>query len=789
MSTEINIFPITNLGKLSSLYRLYMIRGLTNAPDEYYANIQRIIRRLSFDLRSPVTVIHRDGKAYLVVEEKQHPPDSLSVVRTTVRFDQCDDVFKLDYTLRTPENDIICQRFLDFAIQGVLFKKQSLWQPAPGKAFFEKQGEILNDQLVRYIGYSIRSAFTPDGQLGFCVDVTSKTVGHQPLPHYLTQDEFTSWKNRYFVYHYGHSWYEIQLTALSDLNASEYIIPDSDKNILEWTSQACPKPIPSDLASVPHDGSVGIYLNSQGQTRGALTSLCYPVYRTSDMEGAEQHHNTILKPHLRRRKIQNFVQNHLHEIQFGSNRVHISTRAVTTEARIFTPPDLLFGKSKILSVRSTPGAEHTSLDNLGQRRMNLLRDRQAGFFRQDPLGRHYLILPQTIADSFGDRLIQDLKRAVADLFPHAYSPTIVTYNDRVANTFPKQGNAILDAVRCHCDLPGYALVMIHHTQDQKQGAEDQLAAMVMRELRKPEIDIKAAVMHSSTGRECYCLIHHDGEATYEPHRHKNGKLRGYLRMVAINKVLLNNERWPFVLSTPLHADITIGMDVKQNTVGLVVVGKNGGNINTLFKTSRQKEKLTRDQMKAYLVEIVRQEAEARPDLLNVIVLHRDGRLFDTEIEGAHDAITYLKQEGTIASGASITLLEIQKTSPVRLRLFDVDERHGRPWIDNPQVGTYCMIGESDGYLCATGRAFPKQGTVRPLHVRRVEGVLTLEQCLEDLFYLTCLTWTRPDDATRYPITVKLNDRFLGEEASDYDADALDIDAILDEQDELELSYE
>lgn len=192
MSTEINIFPITNLDKLSSLYRLYMIRGLTNAPDEYYANVQRIIRRLSFNLRSPVTVIHRDGKAYLVVEEKQHPPDSLSVVRTTVRFDQCDDVFKLDYTLRTPENDIICQRFLDFAIQGVLFKKQSLWQPAPGKAFFEKQGEILNDQLVRYIGYSIRSAFTPDGQLGFCVDVTSKTVGHQPLPHHLTQDEFTS---------------------------------------------------------------------------------------------------------------------------------------------------------------------------------------------------------------------------------------------------------------------------------------------------------------------------------------------------------------------------------------------------------------------------------------------------------------------------------------------------------------------------------------------------------------------------------------------------------------------
>jgi argonaute-like protein implicated in RNA metabolism and viral defense len=124
-----------------------------------------------------------------------------------------------------------------------------------------------------------------------------------------------------------------------------------------------------------------------------------------------------------------------------------------------------------------------------------------------------------------------------------------------------------------------------------------------------------------------------------------------------------------------------------------------------------------------------------------------------------------------------------------LRLFDVNDQNGRPWVENPQIGTYCIINDTDGYLCATGRAFPKSGTVRPLHVRRLEGSLTLEQCLEDVFYLTCLAWTRPDDATRYPITVKLNDRFLGEEASEYDIDALDIDAILDEQAEMEASYE
>jgi hypothetical protein len=789
MSNETNIFPITNLSSLSSRYVLYTIRGLNNAPDEYYQNCQNIIKRLSYSMRSPVTIIHRDNVPFLVIEEGRTPPTSLAVIRTNVRFDRSSDTVELDYTVRSAENDVICQRFLDFAVQGALFKNSELWQPAAGYPFFEKQGEDLPDDLVRYLGYSIRSTFTSDGQLGFCVDVTSKTLGKNPLPHHLTHDDFAKWKNRNFVYHYGHQWYEIQLIALSDFNASEYIIPDTELNILEWVVKDCRKPIPAELAAVPHDAAVGMYLNNRNENRGALVSLCYPVYRTSDKEAGKQHSYTILPAYVRRRKIMNFVQRYLRNIPFGANKIQVASNAAIVEPRMFAVPDILFGNNKVLSVRSTAGAQHVSLDKLGEARMALLRDKGAGFYGQKPLGRHYLILPQSVADSFGQSFTEDLIAMVAELFPHPYDPTLVTYNDRVPKTFAKQGNAILEAVRNKCELPGYAVVMIHHTTDRKTAAEDQLAAMVMRELRDPKIDIKAAVIHSAVGQECYELVQQKGKPSYQINQNKRGKLLGYLRMVAINKVLLNNERWPFVLSTRLHADLTIGLDVKQNTAGLVVVGKNGGEINTLFKTSRQKEKLTRDQTKAYLVEIIREEAKARMEPITTIVLQRDGRLFDTERNGAHDAIEFLKREGTIAPDATITLVEIPKTSPVRLRLFDVNDQNGRPWVENPQIGTYCIINDTDGYLCATGRAFPKSGTVRPLHVRRLEGSLTLEQCLEDVFYLTCLAWTRPDDATRYPITVKLNDRFLGEEASEYDIDALDIDAILDEQAEMEASYE
>jgi argonaute-like protein implicated in RNA metabolism and viral defense len=250
-------------------------------------------------------------------------------------------------------------------------------------------------------------------------------------------------------------------------------------------------------------------------------------------------------------------------------------------------------------------------------------------------------------------------------------------------------------------------------------------------------------------------------------------MSGYLRNVALNKVLLTNERWPFVLSTPLHADLVVGIDVKHNTAGFTMVGKNGGQVRTLCRKSRQREMLLTDQVATYMLELIRLEAAASDELIRTIVVHRDGRLWESEREGMLRAIDRLRTEGVIASDATVTILEISKTSPVSLRLFDVDDATApNPNVLNPQVGGYLLDRDNDGYVCTTGRAFPRKGTVNPLHVRLVEGPLPLVHCLEDLYSLTTLAWTRPEDCTRDPITIKLNDRRLGEDAGEYDSDAL-----------------
>jgi argonaute-like protein implicated in RNA metabolism and viral defense len=405
-----------------------------------------------------------------------------------------------------------------------------------------------------------------------------------------------------------------------------------------------------------------------------------------------------------------------------------------------------------------------------------LRDSDAGFFVRDPLQRQYLILPQSVQDSFGPRFLADLKGAVNELFPqeHAYDPIVATYNDRVQRTFVEQGNAILQAAAQQCTKAGFAVVMIHETEDRKVRQHDQLAAMVIRKLR--DLDICAAVIHSTTGRECYQLItNRDDVRRYVCRDDRRGKLSGYIRNVALNKVLLTNERWPFVLATPLSADLTVGIDVKLHTAGFTVVNRNGNYIRTIVRDSNQKEQLLTQQVRKLLTEVVTKEARTNAYQLPLssLVIHRDGILWPTEKAGILKAIEDLQHEGIVATHAKYAMLEIPKNSAANLRMYEVENDGTRNWVQNPQIGTYLILDAGNAYLCATGRAFPRHGTVQPVHVKHVGGTLPIEASLQDLYFLTALAWTRPDDCARDPITIKLTDRRLGEDAEVFDLDALE----------------
>jgi hypothetical protein len=64
--------------------------------------------------------------------------------------------------------------------------------------------------------------------------------------------------------------------------------------------------------------------------------------------------------------------------------------------------------------------------------------------------------------------------------------------------------------------------MIHETVDRQNREHDQLAAMVMRELRARGLFV--AVIHTAVGKECYHLPQSTAAVDYEPVPHRRGKL-------------------------------------------------------------------------------------------------------------------------------------------------------------------------------------------------------------------------------------------------------------------------
>ena len=773
---ETNVFAILNLAELESQYRRYRIKGLTTGQVDYDRNVQVLIRDLSQRLKSPVTVTEDGGDLYLIVSvDSGEPPSPFQVSNTTAYFEPTSDITTLDYVNPTPDTEPICMRFLQFMINGLFYQDRRYWQPSSGYPQFEREPILTKEGIDVYRGYSVRVVYSDTSGFGVCVDVTHKYVSHNPLPVVLTQNAFASLKGTRCVYHYGLAWYEIRPTIYSGLTVREQLLKIDDQGVtslFDFIMSNAPKPFPNDVADLsPESPAVG-YLTTDGETRHAAAALCYPVLGTADSRVRRIHRDTILPPHLRRSLIKAFVNNFLGGIDSADLSVRISSNPVAVPKRVFLPPDIEFGHGAVLSVRGSQGSSYVSLEHLGKERLRALRDPEIGPYSRKPLDRQYFVMPRSVADSYGQAFIDDLKTEVNTLYDQEipYTPTIIDYEDHVEKTFAAQASAVLGAVEAAALEPGYGIVMIHEV-DRRRGEHDQFAAMLMTKLREQELFM--STIHTKVAGESYRLNQHASNGpAYTTISEKRSRLTGYLRNVAINKVLLTNERWPFVLSSPLNADLTIALDVQNNTACFTLLGKSGPSIRTEISYSRDKEKLPQAHVRKVLLDILRQENSLGIDRVANIMLLRDGQWFKSEINGVKDAIAALHREG-LMTGTSASFVEIHKTSAVSFRLFEVEtQQGGRDWVENPGLGQYHMLNSKSGYICSTGREYLRQGTAQPLNVRYVEGTMPFDRVLEDVYAQTCLALTRPEGCSRLPFSLRLTDIRLTEHAGSYDQDAL-----------------
>lgn len=792
---ETDIFPIENLHELSANYVLFEMSGLHDSDEDYDTNIQYIIKTLSYALRHPVTVIHKENKPFLVVRDEAEvvanvPAEFMIKRAEIVYFNKIDESFPIDFVNYRPVRDIVF-RFLQFDIQTELNNMSMLWQPSSGDAFFSQDPFRCVNGVAIYNGFFVRVVELPTGGIGFSIDVTKKYVSEIALPVNLNRRDFErlGGSKPHFIHQYGNQKYEFRAQQFSDLNATQFKFPRPADGVmvslLEDIRSKFGRSMPPEVAKLPDNASVLIYKTNDNKERRVIAGLCYQVFDTEDPKVSRLHKQSILDPFYRRMFIRAAFHKYFRYIKFGSIKLKIGLEPVTVAKKKFTVPDLLFGGETLLTVNpNLQDACVISVNELGRARKSLLTDK--GGYTVATFQKQYFVVPETVFNMYGnkDYFLGHLIKQVNSMHPSesGWSPEIITYDNRNKKDSVDIGFEILKKIKevVKEKKGGYAVVMLPSNVERIKRQHDQLAALVVSECLS-EHNLTASIMHSETLEECFLYKKNNGENAYEVRPEIEKKYKGYVFGVAVNQVLLNNERWPYVLHSPLNADLTIGIDVKKQIAGFTFVDKYSKNIMTRLDKSSNKERLTAGQMIKVLVPNITVLKRHLCYPIENIVIHRDGRLFQSEKDGILQAIEILKGKGIVSESCSVSILEIPKHSIVPFRLFDVTaefdmrtERNDNGKVLNPAIGSYVMINEREAFVCTTGREFRHQGTSIPLYIKYNSGDMNFEKLLQDLFYLSCLAYTKPDDCSRFPLTIKITDRRINTLGSDFDLESLDV---------------
>lgn len=778
---ETNIFLIENLKELNCRYDLYKVRGLNPNSENYHMNKQHLLNILRSKTQTPIQFF-KSNKDLLIAQLTGYEdlPDSESLIRASVRIEKIKKDNELRFDLLTEKTAPLAKKFLEWELQHTFYNNNALWQPSSGFPYYHKSPDnTLKDKSEKvdvYNGFVSRVVILND-KLGVCVDVTNKYVAREYLPSKIDRDYFNQhYRGNKCLYEYGKYWYEFKIQSLNDLKANEYILPNGLDLFKDVHNKAGKYKLPS-LLSLPEDCSVITYYNSRNEARHAPSGLCRLTYGTNYPEVRELHKSTIKPPFKRRNEIKYIVNTYFNDLEFSQKRLKLSNSPFMIPNRSFSLPDLKFGNNKILSLGSQKGTIKTTFEEFGKKKKELLYSKDAGLYNKEKiLDRQYILLPNSISKTYGPRFINDIKTMFKRLYTHdtnlVYSPIVFYYNDSVQKSVYRLGQEIIKSVEDNPIPFGFGLVMIPKIKSKYKNKVDELANLVMKELR--ERDLFVSVIHTSLLKESYNISqdkHGNISCSLVSNNRGIKKYKGYLQNIILNKILITNNYKPFILETPLNADLIIGIDVKNETAGFTAITKNTEIILFDNSESHYKEQLGKNEVRSKIYEIINEEKEFHN--VESIVIHRQGKTFPTEKEGINLALNQLARRGIISPNFNCTFVDLRTSSRVPYRQFFIkdNEYRYRESIYNPRIGSYFLLSEEEGYLCNTGFPYYHKGTANPLHILK-SGHLDMKSVMKDVFYTSNLTWTKIDYCSRQPITIKLNDIRLREIAGEYDQDAL-----------------
>jgi hypothetical protein len=134
--------------------------------------------------------------------------------------------------------------------------------------------------------------------------------------------------------------------------------------------------------------------------------------------------------------------------------------------------------------------------------------------------------------------------------------------------------------------------------------------------------------------------------------------------------------------------------------------------------------------------------------INSLVIHRDGRLTNSEKQGIKEAVNELIKRGKLSDNPIVVGVNIKKAVP--FRFYEVTDKE-----EGCKVGTYMILNDRQAIVATTGEPLLAQGTAKPIliEIEPILGDASIESISQDVYNLSHMNWGSILTKLKLPITI------------------------------------
>lgn len=737
----------------------FTITGLLDDDDDYEKKVRLLATLLSSKLRLPVEP-YRDGQCrWLAVAG---PCEKLSVLELPERIQLNPEValLKLDSALHPLRfesgkglSTTLARKAVSWAIEKALASLKSAWWRYGGRFVSRAPDEQAStEDILVHPAFYFGILLGRGGALELTVDPSVCYVERHSLFQKYGKDIPARIKGRRFLYCYGNDWYPIAALGVAGSANTEIMADPVTKQEISIYNRAIQKWGINGFSRIENlsPGAPTIaYKTAALENRRALSDLLYGL---PGIEGEEEgefipHEESILAPNVRGKRTEEIIATISSNLWLFERRMRPSRmlRDLPSDCvENFKTPILRFAGDQEVKI---------SLENAGRERMDALRGlgpAASSHFHDQQL----IVLPESLPEGVRSDFRRRFCVQVHDLYGQTYTPELISYDDTQTRTTREQANAIEKKLKLN---NGYALLVLPSGKSHLQ--QTKLHNYLKRKLWRT---VQTQCASASKIHSFYQEVHKNGESKWVVRQGKEGQYRSYLQLLALGYLMVNRKwLWKLAEGTMRH-EVHVGLDVYKGQAVFTFIYGNADLITFAVSKATRPEKLSADHVKQVLIENLGADLAQLPLRPSSIIFHRDGKIFDSEISGINQAISYLRnpQMGVLPSDVRVGIVEIHKSSATKPRVYL--RQFGQ--FANPRMGTCVQLGKHEAGILTTGEPMLRQGrgTAQPLYVEVVSGEVNIIDVAHDIYALSHLAFTAPGSCLRLPFTIALADHILRE---------------------------